>query len=97
MATPTVESTPSGAVAQPQRRWQLILLKAAGFGAGAVLMLAVLAVVGYWYSQRPKQPTEWQQVAFDKTAYLTEAIFSDLGVPEATPATSKPEPLLALD
>jgi hypothetical protein len=38
--------------------WKRILLKAAGFGAGAVVALVVCALALFWWSQRPKPWTD---------------------------------------
>jgi hypothetical protein len=39
--------------------WKRILLRAAGFGAGFALSLALILGVALWYESRPKPPKPW--------------------------------------
>ncbi len=58
-------STPAIAPEAPKKEfnWKRLFIKAAGFGAGFALMLAVLAGVGIWYWNRPKPPKPWNDQA----------------------------------
>jgi len=71
--------------AQPsqERRRSLVraFVRAAGAGTGAVITAALILALGIWYAQRPLRSTNWQPVSFNSPSYLSEAIFSDLGVP----------------
>jgi hypothetical protein len=68
MSTP-----PVAAEAPKQFNWKRLFIKAAGFGAGFALMLAVLAGVGLWYWNRPKPPKPW-----DTQAITAEYIKADV-------------------
>ena len=59
MSTPPVSSE----VPEKEFNWKRLFVKAAGFSAGAVLMLAVLAGMGLWYVNRPKPPKPWNDQA----------------------------------
>ena len=62
--------------------WRLILAKSVGVGAGIMLTLALLVGVGVWYTSRPLKASDWVVVTSDFRQYLSDAIFSDLGVPD---------------
>lgn len=59
-----------------------IFIKAAGFGTGVILACSLIVWAFFWYQDLPKQSTSWQTITFDGTSYRSEAIFSDLGVPD---------------
>jgi hypothetical protein len=44
-------------------RWKIILVKAAGLGAGFALMLSAIAALSIWYWNRPKPPKPWNKNA----------------------------------
>jgi hypothetical protein len=60
--------------------WKRIFLRAAGFGAGFALSLAIILGVALWYQSRPKPPKPWDtktiQAEYDKT---TDQQTSDIG------------------
>lgn len=60
--------------------WKRIFLKAAGFGVGITLALAVLASGLYWYSTRPKPPKPWNTKAIRATYYNVTTSGSGAGL-----------------
>jgi hypothetical protein len=58
----TQGSVPAVAV-QNGSGWRRLFIKAAGFGAGFALMLALVMGVGLWWSERPKPPKPWNSKA----------------------------------
>src|SRR6266849_883504 len=49
--------------------WKRILLKAAGFGAGAVVGTAMVVALFFWYTTRPVKPKPWNRGAITADYY----------------------------
>ena len=49
--------------------WKRILLRAAGFGAGAVAATAIVAALLFWYTTRPVKPKPWNRTAITAEYY----------------------------
>jgi|SRR5882724_547992 len=49
--------------------WKRILLKAAGFGAGAVFATAIVIALLFWYTTRPVKPKLWNRDAIAAEYY----------------------------
>lgn len=55
-------SSPSVGPIEPVKKelgWKWLFVRAAGFGAGFAVILAILAGGGVWYGNRPKPPRAW--------------------------------------
>ncbi|SRR5260221_2277886 len=77
MSTPAVSSEAS----KKELNWKRLFIKTAGFGAGAALVLAVVAGVGIWYMNRPKPPKPWDTKAI--TATFNKLEFGNIGKEQA--------------
>lgn len=57
--------------------WKRIFLKAAGFGAGTAVAVAVVLGVFLWYSSRPAKPKPWNREAitaeFDRVTTVSDS------------------------
>ena len=49
--------------------WKRILLRAAGFGAGSVVIIAIVAALLFWYNTRPVKPKPWNRAAITADYY----------------------------
>lgn len=67
-------------ISKKEFNWKRAFIKAAGFGAGLALMLAIVAGVGIWYMNRPKPPKPWQEGVITSEFYDLE--FGGKHVPE---------------
>jgi hypothetical protein len=68
MSTPTIAFEPS----KKELNWKRTFVKAAGFGAGVALMVALVVGAGTWYLHRPKPPKPW-----DRNALVAEMVHVD--------------------
>ncbi len=53
--------------------WKRILLGAAGFGAGAVVAIAIVVALFFWYKSRPVKPKPWNRSAITAEYYRVSA------------------------
>src|SRR6266851_5707787 len=49
--------------------WKRILLRAAGFGAGAVVTTAIIVALFFWYTTRSTKPKPWNRSAITAEYY----------------------------